>query len=814
MKIQAPGVFSQRSEGMARVLTANAKPLDRLASDRNTFSSDQKYWSGALAEMTSTLFIGSAFALVNKKWGLSLTPTRVMGLCLGASAVNVLAHRIFDTQYDFKREAASNFVSSSLNTGAMVLMSRANFSKHSHLMAAQVFTAGLMSTANALTQEFQGGLQKDWQSRVLKTTAIGSAGGLLSIGIGSGVNRAMTSSMTQSKVIQISLAASVAGASSAAITSAHEAWQGFQPGWQDRLKNQTLNGFASGMVLSFVPAFQTKPSLEASTSKTEDLNQPQIKKQLQNKSLSLKTPALKQFDDMLFDHLKTYEKNKPVPPTFLLNEFGQAIPLSGAPTMLAQSILDINGNPISSAYPHLQVTPTIFDINGKALPSSSQFKTVSKTNHSSGSGFAWFKKLGFASSMSLTGVPAYQTKTVQHPADLPVIPNFKAEHFKPFESTQTKLHYGSVIDIKKPLLTVPYQVQTIWIIQNQLNSLAWSETQPFVNAKTNQGFEQALSDFIKPSLFITGQESPEISVPSAEPSALDTWAQAMPAPVEAGLIIMPEAPALVQANGKLMTEPKPLPPDIVDMHGQSLQSPPPAAAKTILDQDGNPIKPSLKEHIYQDLFQDPDLQERAVKLLSGWTSAYSSSITQTEMRKAFSKIMAGQAPESPLEHTIFDIYTTRRERWLRLSDKLGLDGVPESFQLYRGTHSKRILEAVVTAWKDTQYSEMQVPAHELSSWSMSRATAQSFAFDSEHSVIFEAQIPFERTLADKFVDDGTFISPFFGEQEVVVATAQKNGITTPKDKVTILFQGKQYDYSQRADLIKAWDAHQIQTKKP
>lgn len=177
-------------------------------------------------------------------------------------------------------------------------------------------------------------------------------------------------------------------------------------------------------------------------------------------------------------------------------------------------------------------------------------------------------------------------------------------------------------------------------------------------------------------------------------------------------------------------------------------------------------------------------------------------------------VINGADPQNALEQTIVDIYTSRPERWERLAQKMGLDSVPENFQLFRGVSSEFFVEAVVNAWRDNTSSDMQIPAYELSSWSLTRETAGGFARDPNAAVIFEANVPFERTLADKYVDDGSFISSFSHENEVVVAISEKNTLSTEKNKATVKFQGETYTYAERERLILTWDQYKAQPGLP
>lgn len=261
-------------------------------------------------------------------------------------------------------------------------------------------------------------------------------------------------------------------------------------------------------------------------------------------------------------------------------------------------------------------------------------------------------------------------------------------------------------------------------------------------------------------------------------------------------------PGLSYGSGALYGGPQLLGADGQPIHGAGYGTPP---VQPLVKPDGTPVKKALKDEIYSSIFANDPLRDRTIEAFTQWTATYSQSEVQQQMREAWTGVIQGKPPESALEKTLFDVYTTRQQRWSRLADKLGLAGPPKEFQLYRGVHGDRFVESVVQAWRDSGGSDMQVPVHTLSSWSLTRNTAESFA-GSGTSVIFEAQVPFARTLADKFVDDGSFITSFSRENEVVVALSEQNGLSTPKDKVTVTYQGKSYSYAERASLIQAWDA--------
>lgn len=224
----------------------------------------------------------------------------------------------------------------------------------------------------------------------------------------------------------------------------------------------------------------------------------------------------------------------------------------------------------------------------------------------------------------------------------------------------------------------------------------------------------------------------------------------------------------------------------------------------IRDVPGGEYKAKRNE-FYADIYADPDLQTRAGLLVKDW--ALGKGMVPT--REAYANVLLkGKTPKTDLEKTVSDLLVTRRERWDRLSEKLGIEP-PTGFHAYRGVVGDYAADAVVKAWSDDSSKYMKVPNLELSSWSLDHNAAKDFASGTEEpSVVYEADIPFSRTLLDKWVDDDFFIKAYYKEEEVVVA-ASKDSIRIPKDQATVKYNHKVYTYADRAELIKAWNQRPV-----
>lgn len=135
---------------------------------------------------------------------------------------------------------------------------------------------------------------------------------------------------------------------------------------------------------------------------------------------------------------------------------------------------------------------------------------------------------------------------------------------------------------------------------------------------------------------------------------------------------------------------------------------------------------------------------------------------------------------------------------------LGIDA-PDGFRVFRGMRGKEVVQAVSEKWLDETHIDMRVASKLLSSWSMSTAAGREYSFDRypNASVLFSADIQFANTIADKWVDDGSFILPCFRECEVIVATADVDEIIVAKRDVQVMFDYRTYRYEDRQELANA-----------
>lgn len=220
----------------------------------------------------------------------------------------------------------------------------------------------------------------------------------------------------------------------------------------------------------------------------------------------------------------------------------------------------------------------------------------------------------------------------------------------------------------------------------------------------------------------------------------------------------------------------------------------------------------------EQIFTDATQKEQVSKALGDWATAYADNDTQAKLRKAWSHIINGGEPRNEYESNVEELYLSRLDRWESLAEASGIK-VPEKFELYRGAKGEEFVKGVVAAWNDPRSEMMQVPVLELSSWSTDISVAEDFAYmtkelvkpgeeatrpNQSSSVLFRAEVPFERTLGDRYVDPtGQYLDY---EEEVIVALSAPNALAVPKDEVVVSFQGVRYTYAERHQLIQAWNA--------
>ncbi|HEY9855130.1 MAG TPA: ankyrin repeat domain-containing protein [Stenomitos sp.] len=215
---------------------------------------------------------------------------------------------------------------------------------------------------------------------------------------------------------------------------------------------------------------------------------------------------------------------------------------------------------------------------------------------------------------------------------------------------------------------------------------------------------------------------------------------------------------------------------------------------------------------FDKIFMDEGLKAGDNKLIWTWTSFKTITPGPKLINSAFSDVMKGGSADMGLQKTVGDMLATRQERWQRLSELTGIP-VPDAFHVYRGTRGDQMVESVVNAWRDDASKTMQIPHRELASWSLNKETADYFAYNfagdaSSSAVVFEKDVPFAATFADKWADGGNFIKTFSDQDEVLVGLKERNALAIDKSDVTVLYNGRKYSYADREDLFKAWDNRQ------
>lgn len=219
-----------------------------------------------------------------------------------------------------------------------------------------------------------------------------------------------------------------------------------------------------------------------------------------------------------------------------------------------------------------------------------------------------------------------------------------------------------------------------------------------------------------------------------------------------------------------------------------------------LADDGKLDLKAALEQRDQPLYADRDLYDRAHKAVNGWVMGGKQKVA---LRDAYTRVkVQGHQPATPLEQTLVDLLGTRKARWQRLAAGEQL-AVPDAFKLYRGVDGEYAVKAVLDGWSNPAATTMDVPLYDLTSWSLRRETADKFAVQEAANVVYQAQIPFEQTVADKYADGGAFVQWCFDQDEVVVGRPQ-GGLRIPVQDATVRYQGKTYTYADRQALAEAW----------
>jgi hypothetical protein len=207
---------------------------------------------------------------------------------------------------------------------------------------------------------------------------------------------------------------------------------------------------------------------------------------------------------------------------------------------------------------------------------------------------------------------------------------------------------------------------------------------------------------------------------------------------------------------------------------------------------------AARDKAFVALYRDPELQKLASEAVTQWVMGGKD---QVPLREAFAAATKGG--DHPLRETVEQLLETREARWDRLAARHGIER-PTHFRLFRGVSSEHAMEELVQAWETPGRKGLQLQHHSVNSWSTNPSVANDlFAKGGEVGVVYEADVPFRRTLADKWADGAGFLQWTPDQDEVIVAT---EGLTVPATRVRATFQGKTYGFEDREALIAAWRA--------
>ncbi|GGJ58341.1 hypothetical protein [Deinococcus roseus] len=158
------------------------------------------------------------------------------------------------------------------------------------------------------------------------------------------------------------------------------------------------------------------------------------------------------------------------------------------------------------------------------------------------------------------------------------------------------------------------------------------------------------------------------------------------------------------------------------------------------------------------------------------------------------KVIEPQTGPDPVNQTLVTWGGSRRARWERLVQHLDLP-FPTSFRLYRGVRLKQSFNPfpdLLNCWQQGRPSACQT--HPLDSWTFDPQVAEAFVTTSQHpgsGVVLAADVVFESTLADVFVDDSYFLFPYHQQMECVVRHPANLQVIDPQDSYAI-FKGHKY----------------------
>lgn len=209
---------------------------------------------------------------------------------------------------------------------------------------------------------------------------------------------------------------------------------------------------------------------------------------------------------------------------------------------------------------------------------------------------------------------------------------------------------------------------------------------------------------------------------------------------------------------------------------------------------------------YHDLYQDKGFyasaREISEKLCSSDSAAHQS------VRRSWVRALNALDPQNDLDEVVSQVYWSRRSRWEKLAKQLKVS-LPQKFLAYRAVKGTAFVEAIAEAWEEEDKPLVSVWQESLASWSLSEKAARLYfgePFEEQDAVLFVAEIPFEQTFMDKFLDGGTLVLGHF-DQDLIYAGGYKSGeIYALKERTVVKYRGFEYTYEQRkllSNILKA-----------
>jgi hypothetical protein len=215
-----------------------------------------------------------------------------------------------------------------------------------------------------------------------------------------------------------------------------------------------------------------------------------------------------------------------------------------------------------------------------------------------------------------------------------------------------------------------------------------------------------------------------------------------------------------------------------------------------------------RQKYYQDLFDlfpETSSASRVQHLIDRWTAQPSDVAT---IATEWLNLINQNYTNTSIQTALIDLFATRRSRWDHLAKQLGI-AMPDAFRAYRGvsvspTQVNRFAD-IIRILKGNPKAYIPVSQRSLGSWSLAFDAARRFATVGEYGLIYEADIPFGLTLADKWLDDADFIYRFGSEEEVIVLGAGSTlAIPTMVEKIWFTRSSNVYratQVSQNAHLL-------------